>query len=357
MENTKDQARSRENIELFARVVKNALNIIEQPRERTVIVERFGLDGNKLTLEGVGKSLNITRERVRQLEKAILVRLRVHAEDGKIADLATAEKLIVRNLSEMGRVAKLSEVSDKIFGDQKTTLLENQLVFIASISKHLTYVENDGLNYFAGIAISECGDSDEIHAKVKQIVDLVVKKGEPISLDKLDKVLDYEHPSQISAMASLSKRLAEKDNLIGLKRWSSVNPRTIRDRVYEIVTDPAYGQKPTHFAELARILNEKYPKHPVSVQAVHNELIKDKRFVIVGRGTYALTDWGYETGTLIELIQREMKKQGHPLTREEVVRAVLKNRLIKETTILLALQKRKYFKKIDKNTYYLADEK
>lgn len=49
-----------------------------EPRERAIIQLRFGLDGNRktLTLEEVGTKLRMSRERVRQLEKASLERLR-----------------------------------------------------------------------------------------------------------------------------------------------------------------------------------------------------------------------------------------------------------------------------------------
>ncbi len=46
-------------------------------KEQTVIVSRFGLDGDEAkTLEEIGRTMGLTRERVRQIEMAALVRLR-----------------------------------------------------------------------------------------------------------------------------------------------------------------------------------------------------------------------------------------------------------------------------------------
>ena len=81
----------------IANAIKGSLDVIGQEREREIIARRFGLNGQKETLEQIGELLNITRERVRQLEKAILIRLRIAAADGQITALPASEKLIIRN--------------------------------------------------------------------------------------------------------------------------------------------------------------------------------------------------------------------------------------------------------------------
>ena len=103
-----------QNADIIANAIKGSLNIIEQDREREIISRRFGLTGNRETLEQIGDMLSITRERVRQLEKAILIRLRVGAEENHIPELPAAEKIIIRNLTEMGRVARVSDLGKKI---------------------------------------------------------------------------------------------------------------------------------------------------------------------------------------------------------------------------------------------------
>ena len=80
-----------EKIQLIQTVISNALQVIDQPREREIINRRFGLGEKKETLEQIGERLDITRERVRQLEKAALIRLKIAAEKGSIEHLAEIE--------------------------------------------------------------------------------------------------------------------------------------------------------------------------------------------------------------------------------------------------------------------------
>ncbi len=109
-----------QNAEILKNAISGSLKIIEQEREKEIISRRFGLKGNKETLEQIGEMLSITRERVRQLEKAILIRLQICAEEGQIPELAAAEKILIRNLTETGRVAKLNDLADKIYGRETT---------------------------------------------------------------------------------------------------------------------------------------------------------------------------------------------------------------------------------------------
>ncbi|MBR3246642.1 hypothetical protein IKF87_02035, partial [Candidatus Saccharibacteria bacterium] len=102
------------------------------------------------------------------------------------------------------------------------------------------------------------------------------------------------------------------------------------------------------------IRESNFKRRNVTVQAIHNELIKDPRFVLIGRGIYALSTWGYKKGTIADIIKSILEKSEQPLSREEIVKQVLKVRKVKETTILLNLQNKKLFKKVDKNSFTLA---
>ena len=111
-----------------------------------------------------------------------------------------------------------------------------------------------------------------------------------------------------------------------------------------------------HFSEIASsIKDSEFKRKDVTTQAIHNELIKDKRFVLIGRGIYALNEWGYKKGTVADIITEVLKKAGEPLHRDEIVKRVLKDRHVKETTILLNLQSKSAFKRVAKATYTLAE--
>lgn len=340
-----------QNAEILKKAISGSLKIIEQEREKEIISRRFGLNGNKETLEQIGEMLSITRERVRQLEKAILIRLQISAEENEITELAAAEKILVRNLTEMGRVAKLNDLADKVYGRVATASEKTGIYFIATFAKNLTVVEEND-RYNAAVGIAEYGDDKAIRARVDEIVKIIRENKSPMTLDELDGKLDYEHPDHIRAIASISKLLATLNGVWGLAKWPSVNPKNIRDKIFVILET---RKEPMHFSEIAKeIKDSNFKRKNVTVQAIHNELIKDDRFILIGRGIYALSTWGYKKGTISEIITSILEKSSEPMTREEIVKQVLKVRKVKETTILLNLQNKKLFKKVDKNSYTVA---
>lgn len=340
-----------QNAEILKKAITGSLKIVEQDREKEIISRRFGLKGTKETLEQIGETLSITRERVRQLEKAILIRLQISAEENKIPELIAAEKILVRNLTEMGRVARLDELAAKIYGKTASVSEQNGIYFIATFAKNLCVIEEND-RYYNGVGIAEYGDTMAIRGRVDKIVSTISANKQPMTLDELDSKLDYEHPDHIKAVASISKLLATLNGVWGLAKWPAVNPKNIRDKIFVILETK---HEPMHFSDIAtEIKNSNFKRKNVTVQAIHNELIKDPRFILIGRGIYALNTWGYKKGTISDIIVSILEKSEKPLTKEEIVKQVLKVRKVKETTILLNLQNKKLFKKVDRNSYEKA---
>lgn len=342
-----------QNTSIIENAISGSLNIIEQDREREIISRRFGLTGQKETLEQIGELLNITRERVRQLEKAILVRLRIGAEEGQIAELAAAEKLIIRNLTELGRIARTADLAERIYGHPASAEERAKLIFIGTISNNLTAIDDNDL-YFSALGIAEYGDTKVIEGRVNEIVNIIKHNGKPMTIDELDNVLSYEHPDHIKAVASISKQLASLNGLWGLTKWPTVNPRNIRDKIFVVLESK---KEPMHFSEIAKAISSSdFRRKNVTIQAIHNELIKDARFVLIGRGIYALSSWGYAKGTVADIITNILKEANEPLTREEIVKRVLRARKVKETTVLLNLQNKELFTKVGKDSYKIAEQ-
>jgi len=333
--------------------VQDILKVIDQEREREIITRRFGLFDRKETLEQIGELLGITRERVRQLEKAILIRLKIAADDGKIPAVHEIERLIVRDLSENGRVGRVQDIALRLTdGKVPSNETKARIAFVAELSPKLVVVnEND--SYYQGIGITENGDEKKVRTHVDEIVKTIKKHGEPVDIETLHGMLSYESPSQVRALASLSKALASLKDIWGLVKWPTVNPKNIRDKIFVILQD---NGKPMHFSDIAKkIKDSDFKRKDVTTQAIHNELIKDKRFVLIGRGIYALDSWGFSKGTVSDIITSVLKKAGEPLHRDEIVKRVLKSRQVKETTILLNLQSKPQFKRVAKATYTLAN--
>lgn len=336
----------------LSKAVDDILNVIEQDREREIITRRFGLFDRKETLEQIGELLGITRERVRQLEKAILIRLKIAAEENKAPSVRDVERTMIRLLSENGRVARVQDLTERMVGSKQTAQDRARVGFIAELSPNITVVnEND--NYYHAVGIKEHGDEKKIKSNVDEIVKTIKEHGEPIETEDLHGKLNYEHPGHVRALASISKNLANLKDHWGLTKWPTVNPKNIRDKIYVILAD---NGKPMHFSEIARSIKDSdFKRKDVTTQAIHNELIKDKRFVLIGRGIYALDSWGFSKGTVADIITDVLKKAGEPLHRDEIVKRVLKSRHVKETTILLNLQSKPQFKRVSKATYELAE--
>lgn len=336
------------NRQILNTVIDDLLAYLEQDREREIIARRFGLRGNTETLEQIGEFLGITRERVRQLEKAILIRLKIASDDNKIANLPVIEKIIVRNLVENGQILTTDKLTKLILSDKPSAQDLLLVAFVAEVSSKLVLVnENDA--YRQAIGIAEFGDLKTYRQYIDSIVKIIKDKKQPISLDELDQALDFSHPSQIVALAKVSKKLASLDDFWGLASWPSVNPKNIKDKIYVILKQ---ANEPMHFSAIAQaIADSNFKRKNVTEQAIHNELIKDKRFVLIGRGIYALNEWGYAKGTVADIIASVIQENGEPMYRDDIVKQVLKRRKVKETTVLLNLQARPEFKRVAKATY------
>jgi hypothetical protein len=334
----------------FQTGVSEILAIIDQEREREIITRRFGLYDRRETLEQIGELLGITRERVRQLEKAILAKLRSATENGKVTAVNNLEKTIIRKLSELGRVARVQDLTDLLYSGTSNPRERSQVAFVAELAPGLTVVdEND--NYFHSVGIREYGDDKKICLEVDSIVSTIRKHGEPLTIEQLHDKLSYEHPDYVRALASTSKLLAHLKDNWGLVKWPTVNPKNIRDKIFVILAE---NGKPMHFSEIAKFIKDSsFKRKDVTTQAIHNELIKDGRFVLIGRGIYALSTWGFSRGTVADIIAEVLKNSTMPLHRDEIVKRVLKSRQVKETTILLNLQSKSQFKRVAKATYAL----
>ena len=332
-------------------VVTDVLSTIEREREREIVSRRFGLFDRRETLEQIGELLGITRERVRQLEKAAITKLRASAGKGDIPHVLEVEEVLVRELASMGSVARISDLSARLSKDN-TKLDQSRVSFLAMLCPKLAVIdENDHFHHAAGLQ-SEHNDK-AIKDQVTAIVDAIKKIAEPTTAEAIAEKVKDSNVAHVTALASVSKLIATLNGRWGLTKWPMVNPKNIRDKIYVILHE---GGKHMHFNEIASsIKGSSFKRKDVTTQAIHNELIKDDRFVLIGRGIYALKEWGYKKGTVADIITEVLKKANEPLHRDEIVKRVLKNRYVKETTILLNLQGKPQFKRVAKATYALAE--
>lgn len=321
---------------------------LKRDRDRQVIAKRFGFDlAKRQTLEKIGQTFDITRERVRQIEKSTLTKL----SGSKHTELKNANNTIVELIEAQGGVAPASDVATKLgakqFGDQA------YVMFLATLAPDVLVVNEDD-NTRAVFALASKYDAKQIHELLKTITQAVREFGKPVRLQDLHKKLaDLDlNAEELASLAKVNKQLANLEKHWGLLSWPQVNPKSIRDKAYLVLS--AHG-KPLHFTEIAdRIKNSNFRRRDVTVQAVHNELIKDKRFILIGRGIYALAEWGYTPGTVADIIAEVLRTEA-PLHKDEIIKRVLVKRQVRTTTIVLNLQEKNQFVRVAKATYTLKE--
>ena len=333
-------------------IVKDVLTAaVEREREREIVTRRYGLFDRKETLEQIGELLGITRERVRQLEKSVMSRLRTAAQEGKLPHLAEVQERILTELSNLGGVASVGVLAEKLVAENSRDE-QSRLAFLARLCPELIVIDEDN-DYHLCVANSSLHDEKQIKKLVAKLIDATKKGGEATTIESIATLAGIENPHHAKALAHTSKHLATLNDRWGLVKWPMVNPKNIRDKIYVILSQNA---RHMHFNEIAAAIKQsEFKRKDVTTQAIHNELIKDNRFVLIGRGIYALREWGYERGTVSDIISQVLRDEGGPLHRDEIVKRVLKTRYVKETTILLNLQGKSQFKRVAKATYALAE--
>jgi len=330
--------------------ITDILNTIEREREREIIARRFGLFDRRETLEQIGELLGITRERVRQLEKVVINKLRTSGE--VLPHITDIQATIIDQLHKTGEAARISDLTTKLI-KTNTRLDQSRVAFLATLCPQLTTLEENDLFYLA-VSVTGVRKDKQLKTDINKVVQAVKKIGEPSMINAIAHEADIANPKQAEALASISKQLATLNGRWGLVRWPMVNPKNIRDKIYVVLKE--HG-KQMHFNEIADAIKKSdFKRKTVTVQAIHNELIKDSRFVLIGRGIYALSEWGYKKGTVADIITEVIKEAGMPLHRDEIVKRVLKSRIVKETTVLLNLQGKSKFKRVAKATYDIAEQ-
>lgn len=330
-------------------IVQDILASIEREREREIIARRFGLFDRKETLEQIGELLGITRERVRQLEKSVMTKLRASAAE--LPHITEVETALLAALTEAGETARITLLGSKLSAENTRTD-QSRLAFLSELCPGVSAISEDD-NFYQSAGNSKVHQADAIKEEVSKLVSVIAKAGKPLETTELTKQASLANDTYATALASISKQLATLNGRWGLVKWPTVNPKNIRDKIYVILSE---NGKHMHFNEISEsIKGSDFKRKDVTTQAIHNELIKDKRFVLIGRGIYALREWGYKKGTVSDIISEVLKEANQPLHRDEIVKRVLKSRFVKETTILLNLQSKPQFKRVAKATYQLAE--
>ncbi len=322
-------------------------------RAQDVLTKRFGLgaDNRRRTLEAIGEEYDITRERVRQIENFAIAAIK-KAAAFKEADGKYFNEL-QKFMEDYGGVVHEQDFLSSISADKN---IQNHIHFYLVLSDAFTKLKEDDEFHHRWTTNKDL--AEKVHSSIRNLCQQfnerdLISEGELVA-NFLSELKDVTKDPRVKEFAqrwiALSKDLGKNPlGEWGLSRSPNVHMRGIRDYAFLVLRK---NGSPMHFSEVAKAIEKTFGKkaHPATC---HNELIKDKRFVLVGRGLYALVEWGYTPGVVADVIRNVIKKNG-PLTKDEVVAKVLKERHVKENTIMVNLQNSKYFKKDKQGRYTLA---
>jgi biotin-(acetyl-CoA carboxylase) ligase len=335
-------------------VTKKLLSAIPE-RSRVIISHRFGLDKNveKMTLEAIGENYDITRERVRQIEANSIVTIRkstAFKEESKVfEELALYVKKIGGIISEHDLLNHLSR-------DESTQNHYHFLLIIGDQFKKEKETEEFHHRWHVDSDLSK-----KIHDALKKLYtnlddNSLIPENEMIK-SFMDNIKDISEELKNDEISKRWLRISKHIDKNPLGEWgksvsTNVKVKGIRDYAYLAMRK--HGS-PVHFKEIAKLIQNVFGKRAHEA-TTHNELIKDNRFVLVGRGLYALAEWGYVSGVVKDVIVKVLNKNG-PMTREEIFDKVMKERYVKENTILVNLQNSSVFKKDSSGKYHVIAEK
>ncbi|OGY99608.1 MAG: hypothetical protein A2945_03110 [Candidatus Liptonbacteria bacterium RIFCSPLOWO2_01_FULL_52_25] len=326
------------------------------PRQKEVVVGRFGLDrgGEAQTLAAVGERLNVTRERVRQIEQSALSVINAELKNSSLClQIIAAAKKALKNAGGVMKKELLIETLSR------TTegINENYLSLLLEASHEFEFAPEDE-NYWAFYYLSK----NELRAAtgfVEAWVGFLENQKEKVLTGAyaahLKDFIKKKHidPAHAEQFLAISKHIhANAYGDVGLRTWPEIRPMTTRDRAYLILRKT---KEPLHFVAIADAINgAKLSAQKALAPTVHNELIKDNRFVLVGRGMYALREHGYEPGIAKDVIRRVLKERG-PMNADDVVAEVAKQRMFKANTVVINLQNKSHFERLADGRYRVRE--
>ena len=333
-------------------IATRLIKVIENDRARDVLMRRYGLTdtGTVETLESVGQSYGITRERVRQIENHALKSIQKSKDYQELSD---AFRELADTIEQLGGVAPQEELLERM---SAKTAEQNDILFLLHVGDTFNKKKEGGdfVHHWY---------TDEARAKAirEATQNLYATLADTIVLPEEEIVARYK--------SELQKAKIAQDNAETLLRWLSISKKIARNPLGEWgrATSPSVRVKgmrdfayltlkrhgsPMHFSEVAKQVEELFGKK-AHVATTHNELIKDARFVLVGRGLYALAEWGYSKGVVKDVIKELLQEHG-PLTKKDIIERVKRERYVKDNTIAVNLQDSETFTHLKDGRYAIA---
>lgn len=335
-------------------------------REQDILRRRFGLHGKgNETLEEIGGGYNVTRERIRQIENTAIKNIKSSKNFSEI--IKPAELVILESLERHGGIMSENHLLEYLLatsGSEDSG--KSHLLFLLEKLTSDRFIKEQHPKTVISWKV-DFADWEKVLITIDEVIKILESLGSPVSHeDLLEKIKETEVYSLHSEYYGLGENSI--DPIIahirmssdldrnsfgewGLANWSTIRPKRMGDKIYLVMKK--HG-KPLHFRDITEKINGAgFDKKRAYPPTVHNELILDERYILVGRGIYALREWGFLPGVVSDVIAEILKKFG-PLDKEEIVSRVLEQRFVKKGTVYLALSNQNKFLRNQEGKFFIS---
>lgn len=330
-------------------------------KEQSVISRRIWLDWKKETLQSIGNSFspNITRERVRQIEESGIKKMwRII----KATDLTIIQDKAKEIIDLHSWLIIKEKLINNIIKDLNLKSDINFSIIEVIIQADFNIVKSKpklGVRTYFSVPWIGKKEVEAIHSELVKILkrknDVMDKETlYSIAKENLQSSIKWLNIVLIDNVADIYEDIVKwEEALVGLAAWKILNPKTLKDKAFYVMKKE---RVPMHFVDIANKITS-YLGDKVKVNTIHNELIRNSEFVLIGRWIYALKEWGFTPWTIINVISDVLAKNREPMTTDEIIKEVLKVRNVKRTTIYMNLQNKNVIERVWRNYYKLKDTK
>lgn len=250
-------------------------------RNRAIVKLRFGLARKQPhTLEQIGRNYNLTRERIRQVEVDSLQKMR---KLNRIKELRPAFEKLDECFKNCGDVALEDHLINQLGASRPVALF-----LLALGEPYVMRPENNHYLSHWGVRADSLVKIDNI---IENFLNFFEKSSRPVPrLEVFSRIPSGVSERALISYFNITKLIASNPfDEFGLISWPEIKPRGVKDKAFLVLRRE---NRPLHFREVTEYINsiDFRDGREAQPQTVHNELIKDPRFIWVERGVYALSD-------------------------------------------------------------------
>lgn len=325
-------------------------------KEQDVIKKRIWLFWEKETLQNIWNSFSpaITRERVRQIEDTWIKKIWRMIKTNVLSEIQAKSKEFLTLHWGILAKTKLINALIKELDIEKTInkwILEVIIQSDSNLKKSKQTLWCEIYFFFSNVSKSTI---DLVH---KEALKILKKKKDVMDQKTIYEIIKDNLKNKVKLSSVFVDSVLDlffdvikwEDSLIGLSKWKILNPKTLKDKaIYVMKKEKA----PMHFVDIANKITD-ILWEAVKVNTIHNELIRNREFVLIGRWIYALKEYWFTPWTVLDVIVDILKKKWEAMNTEEIIKDVLKIRKVKPTTIYMNLQNKNTIERVWRNYYQL----